>query len=100
MGINKKEYVENHGGGFRGKKELLKHLNDEKVTKGEAIIAKCYECNGYYIDGKADCKMPDCPLYPYMIYREGGPRKVKNLSEKQRKDAGKWLKKAREKKLK
>jgi len=99
MGVNKKDYVEQHGGQFRGKKELLKHLDGQTISARQAIIAKCYECNGYYADGKADCKMPDCPLYPYMIYREGGMRKGRQrLTEDQRKAAGERLKRGREKK--
>jgi hypothetical protein len=26
---------------------------------------------GYYADGKVDCKIPSCSLYPVMPYREG-----------------------------
>lgn len=55
-----------------GRKEICAHLNGEHLTRGEAILAKCYECNGYYADGKADCKIPVCPLYGFMPYRDCG----------------------------
>ncbi len=59
----------------RGKNEYLRHLNDERITRGEAITAKCYECNAGYDDEKAgDCNSPLCPLYQYMPYREGRVR--------------------------
>jgi len=57
----------------RGKKELLKYLSGKRLTRGEALLANCYECMGYYIDGKADCKIYDCPLYQYMPYRKEPP---------------------------
>jgi hypothetical protein len=67
----------------RGKKELLRHLKDEEITCREAIIAKCYECMGGY-DEVGDCNVPKCPLYPWMPYRHGGPRK-RAMSEDTRK---------------
>lgn len=53
-----------------GKKEICAHLNGKKITRNAAIIAKCYECNCYYADGKADCEIPTCPLYGFMPYRK------------------------------
>ena len=35
-----------------------------------AIHAKCAECCNGYSDGLLDCKVPSCPLYPFMPYRE------------------------------
>lgn len=52
-----------------GKKELLKHLKNQKLVKEEAIWAKCYECMGYYADGRKDCKIYNCPLYTWMPYK-------------------------------
>jgi hypothetical protein len=54
----------------QGRMELISHINGGVLTQRKAIYAKCYECMGYYCDGKVDCKMPDCPLYPFMPYRE------------------------------
>jgi len=28
---------------------------------------------GYHIDGRLDCRVPACPLYQFMPYRERGP---------------------------
>jgi Zn-finger protein len=38
------------------------------------IMAKCYDCTGFYKDGREDCNTPTCPLYPLMPYRTGGDR--------------------------
>ncbi len=55
-------------GNPRGVKELNRHLNDERLTPRQMILAKCADCMGRYFDGKADCKIPDCPLYPLTPY--------------------------------
>jgi len=52
-----------------GKTNLLKHLYGQSLTRNQAILAKCADCCGYYIDGRADCEIEDCPLYPFMPYR-------------------------------
>ena len=41
------------------------------ITRKQAILAKCYDCMGYYADFglDKDCKVKDCPLYPYHPYR-------------------------------
>ena len=52
----------------KGKKELLKYLEGKSLSRKEAIMAMCYECMGYYIDGKEDCEIPECPLFQYMPY--------------------------------
>lgn len=48
-----------------GRKEYLKYLQGKKITRDEAIAAKCYDCMGYYRDGREDCKNGTCPLYPF-----------------------------------
>jgi len=53
-----------------GQKKLLDFLSGQKQTPLASIRAKCYDCMCYYQDGKVDCGMKDCPLYPYMPYRE------------------------------
>jgi flagellar biosynthesis/type III secretory pathway ATPase len=52
----------------QGKRELIKHLAGQKITQKQAIMAKCYDCMGYYLDGKVDCEDTDCSLYPFMPY--------------------------------
>ena len=81
----------------KGKEELLKHLKVERLTMRQAVIAKCYDCAGYYQDGKKDCEDPECPIHPFMPYREGGVRKLKAVSDEQRKEAGDRLREARAK---
>jgi Zn-finger protein len=56
----------------RGKRHLLDHLRGERLTHRQAILAKCCECTGYHADGRVDCRMSLCPLYPFMPYREKG----------------------------
>lgn len=60
--------IRKYGKTAKGKKELLKHLSGEKLTFKQAIYARCYDCINYFSDGKQDCKMPACPLYPFMAY--------------------------------
>lgn len=40
-----------------------------KLSRTQAIKAKCYDCMGMYKDGKEDCLTPECPLYKWMAYR-------------------------------
>lgn len=45
----------------QGKAMYLKHLRGEILTRAQAIVAKCYECNG-----DADlCNVVTCSLLPY-----------------------------------
>ncbi len=53
----------------KGKTELLRHLEGKKLTHKQAIYAKCYDCMGYFIDGRMDCRLCGCSLYPFMVYR-------------------------------
>ena len=54
----------------KGRKEYLKYKNGGRLTHRQAILARCYDCMGNYIDGRMDCQIPECPLYPFMPYRE------------------------------
>ena len=55
-----------------GKRFLLKHLDGGTLTRDQAIKAKCADCCGLFVDGRIDCEVPDCPLYPYMPYKKKG----------------------------
>ena len=82
----------------RGKKELTRHTKGEKNTLRQATLAKCYDCTCGYADGKVDCTLKLCPLYPWMPFRAGGPVKSgRVLSPEQRKIMGARLEKARNK---
>lgn len=85
------EAVEKYGKKALGKAELLKHFDRKKITLRQAVKAKCYDCMGYYADGKVDCVVPHCPLYPFMVYKSGGltkrimtPKQATNMANLQR----------------
>jgi hypothetical protein len=62
--------IRKYGKTARGQKELLKHLSGQRITLKQAIYARCYDCMGYYADGKVDCNMPHCSLHPFMAYNQ------------------------------
>jgi len=76
--------IEERGMLAKGKKELVAHMEGRPQSKGQALLAKCYDCMGYYSDGKTDCCIISCPLYPYMPYKEGGARRTRTLTDEQR----------------
>lgn len=63
----------------RGRDELKKHLSGKKLSYKQALLAKCYECTGGYVDGKMDCKIPDCSIYWYMPFGEAWKNRSKKL---------------------
>jgi len=63
-----------------GRKYLIRHLQGEKLTLKQAILAKCCDCMGYYIDGKNDCRIPECSLYAWMPYRKDKEKREKSQS--------------------
>ena len=52
-----------------GRTQYLRHLNGVELTYREMCLAMCAECSTGYIDGRQECKVPKCPLYPVMPYR-------------------------------
>ena len=52
-----------------GKAYLLRYLKGEKLTQRQAILANCCSCLCGYVDGRYSCEDADCPLFPYMPYR-------------------------------
>ena len=77
--------IEKYGKKAKGRKELIDHLQQKQLSAKEAIHAKCYDCLGMYADGKVDCDIPDCPLYPFMPYRAGEKITMRKLSDEQKK---------------
>jgi hypothetical protein len=67
----KLEDIERYGKSARGKRELIRHLDDLRLTPRQMILAKCYECTNGYVDGKVDCLIRSCPLYSLMPFRKG-----------------------------
>jgi len=88
---------------------------NEKLTRSNAMLAKCHECCGEYTDDKEDCRVLGCPLHEWMPYKEVdsdlewlkyNPRKKgkvtweeskRDISDEQRAIMGERLKKARTK---
>jgi len=71
-----------------GKTFLEKYAGGGSLSARQSIIAKCCDCMGYHVDGRIDCKLNRCPLYPFMPYREGEKMKRKGprvLSEDHKK---------------
>ncbi|MBN2180139.1 MAG: hypothetical protein JW743_12025 [Deltaproteobacteria bacterium] len=87
--------IEKYGITASGKRELLKYLSGERLTRKEAMLAKCYECMNGYTDGKVDCQVESCPLYPYMPFGICKITKRRKLTPEERVEVGKRLKKAR-----
>lgn len=52
---------------------------ENKSSRKKAIESKCHDCMAQYVDGKQDCEVVVCPLYPFMPYR----RKTPNLDWQQ-----------------
>ena len=52
----------------QGKRHLIAYLEGKLLSPQQAIRARCYDCMGFYDDGKVDCESETCPLHPYMPY--------------------------------
>lgn len=72
--------IRKYGKVARGKNELLKHLSGQRLTLKQAVNAHCYDCVGFYADGKHDCKTRHCSLYPYMPYNLDRVKRTKRKS--------------------
>lgn len=86
--------VEEHGKSGRGKSEYIKFLSGQRVSAGQAIKAKCYDCTGFYADGVEDCGSLACALYPFHPYNKN-KQKSRVMSDEQRKASGDRLRKMR-----
>jgi hypothetical protein len=51
-----------------GRRNALLHVSGHKLSASAAISVKCWDCCGHYVDGRDDCLVPWCPLYPWMPY--------------------------------
>lgn len=91
--MNRYEMIERDGLNTKDKKYLLRYLAGEKLTPMQTIYAKCYECMGFYIDGKEDCGVEDCPNYPHMPYNPDRTIVKKKMSDEQRVKASERFKK-------
>ena len=66
------------GYGFKGQKEYQQFKNGKRLSYKGAVLAKCYECMGFYDGGRQDCCGHSCPLYQYYPYN---PKKSKIADE-------------------
>ncbi len=74
--------IKKHGKTAKGKKELIKYLEGGRLTPKQAIQAKCFDCTCYYADGRQDCKMPSCCLYPLMTFNQDKSKRTsRTMSE-------------------
>lgn len=76
--------IRKYGVSAQGRKELIRHLEGKQLTARGAVVAKCYECVNAYSDGKLDCEIPDCPLYPFMPYRDGKKLVLRKMTDEQK----------------
>lgn len=51
-----------------GRTLYLKYLNGHKLNARQSVIAFCFDCMGFYHDGRHDCESYLCPHYPFMPY--------------------------------
>jgi hypothetical protein len=52
----------------KGTTNRLRYLEGARLTPKQAIQAKCSDCMTDYGDGRVDCGVKTCPLYPWMPY--------------------------------
>jgi len=53
-----------------GQKHLVNHLQGKRITRSQAIKAKCYDCNG--MGEFSTCEDSECSLFPYSPYKAKG----------------------------
>ncbi|MGA3279891.1 MAG: hypothetical protein ABSD50_02775 [Smithella sp.] len=62
--------IKRYGKTAKGKLELIKHHEGKRLNLKQAVNAHCFDCMGFYVDGKQDCNLAKCPLHPFMSYNE------------------------------
>lgn len=65
----------------KGRRQLIKHLKGGTLTPSQAILAKCYDCTGFYADPQKDCKCDTCPLYQWMPFNPNNNQTVKKRAK-------------------
>ena len=76
------ESIRKHGKVARGQKELIGHLKGERLTLRQAVYAHCYDCCGFFSDGKVDCGMKKCSLHPFHAYNPNRLKQSKRTMSK------------------
>ena len=54
-------------GHIKGAIQYDKFLKGERLTRKQAMLAKCYECNGLE-ESRADCEVDTCPMYSFRLH--------------------------------
>ena len=69
-------------GAIKGGAAYSKFRQGKALSRGQAILAMCYVCNGQN-EGGVDCLGRSCPLYQFMPYRAdvARERKTKRLEK-------------------
>jgi hypothetical protein len=68
---------------LKGQKEYKKFKEGELLTRREAILAMCYECNGLE-ESNEDCQgKGGCPLYQYHPHRPKDKKPKRQFTQKQ-----------------
>jgi hypothetical protein len=89
------EDVEKLGSTAQGKSEYLKYLNGERLSASQAIKSKCYDCMGWFADGRECCTSPECALFPFQPYNANKRKSGKTMSEENKKKSAERFKKYR-----
>ena len=67
------------GYGYKGQKEYEQFKKGKRLSYKGSVLAKCYECMGFYDGGREDCMGKNsCPLYQFYPY---APKKRTLLDE-------------------
>lgn len=65
---------------YREKLKTGEIMKQKRPSMKKAILSKCKDCMCNFVDGRLDCEIETCSLYPWMPY--GRLRKRRNeLSE-------------------
>ncbi len=67
-------------GRIKGQLEYKRFKDSEPITRKQAMLAQCYECNGFEASN-CDCKGLSCPLYQFHPYRGKEMRKKAVLTD-------------------
>lgn len=80
MNLKRIAEIQKYGKTAKGRSELIKHFEGQRLSLRQAVYARCYDCTGYFADGKVDCNMPHCPLHPFMAYNENRLKRTNSKS--------------------
>ena len=79
--------INSYGRPAQGRKEYIAYLEGKSITHKQAVLAHCYSCTNFYVDGKVVCEIPHCPLFSFMPYNKNKVKVKKERTERQKKQA-------------